>query len=239
MLSPPPRLPLPAMGMAGAQALAQLSVIPALPRLVSAPRTQTARGSVSDFSGSPHTSAFLLHAPVPVKYSRHSSLPHQHAAKSLSLSLLIMIWKMGKTTCSLLTKSVLPHYRGKEGERGREETMMQKNNLRNQREKKRILSKIVTPFQWKHSALLKVNPRLTCIKVARLQLFSHLPKEQFLGEGVQQLKCTYSIRNVGMDCYSPAYTPLPNYTFSHSFPTAYKKNCPSQGIIHPGNTIYY
>lgn len=125
---PPHQLPLPATGTAGAQALARLSVIPALPRLVSAPRTQTARGSVSGFSGSPHTSAARLHAPAPVKYSGHSSLPHQYAAKSLSLS--IMIWKLAKTTRSRLTKSVLPHYRGKEGERGHVGTVMQKNNLR-------------------------------------------------------------------------------------------------------------
>lgn len=127
MLSPPLWLPLPATGTVGAQALARLSVIPALPRLVSAPRTQTVRGSVSGFSGSPHTSAARLHAPAPVKYSGHSSLPHQYAAKSLSLS--VMIWKLGKTTRSRLTKSVLPHYRGKEGERGHEGTVMQKNNL--------------------------------------------------------------------------------------------------------------
>lgn len=82
-----PPSPLAMMGAGSAQALARLSVIPALPRLDSAPRTQTAWESLSDFSGSPHTSAFLLHTPVPVKYSRHSSLPCQYAAKSLTLSL--------------------------------------------------------------------------------------------------------------------------------------------------------
>lgn len=66
---------------------------------------------------------------------------------NLSLSLLIMIWKLGKATRLLLTKSVLPHYRGKEGERGHEETVIQKNNLWNYRGTRRILSKTVTLFQ--------------------------------------------------------------------------------------------
>lgn len=103
----PPPLPLPAMGTAGAQPLAWLSVIPALPRLVSALRTQTAQGSLSDSSGSPHTSAFLF----PVKYSRHSSRPHQFAAKSLPLSLLVVIWKLGKNNIAF-SKERAPSVQG-------------------------------------------------------------------------------------------------------------------------------
>lgn len=75
------------MGVVSAQqcsGFGTASVITALSYLVSVPRTQTAQESVSDSSGSPHTSAFLLHTSDPVKYIRHSSLPYQYMAKALS-----------------------------------------------------------------------------------------------------------------------------------------------------------
>lgn len=75
------------MGVATAQqcsGFGTVSVIPALSYLVSVPRTQTAQESVSDSSGSPHTSTFLLLTSVPVKYIRHISLPHQYMAKTPS-----------------------------------------------------------------------------------------------------------------------------------------------------------
>lgn len=84
-----PVLPLTARYIASAQQCSEpgtVSAITALSRLVSVPRTQTAWESVSNSSGSPHTSVFLCHTSVPVKYIQHSSLSYQYMAKSLSLS---------------------------------------------------------------------------------------------------------------------------------------------------------
>lgn len=69
---------------------------------------------------------------------------------------------------------MLPHDRGKEQERGREETATQKDNHRIKGGKKYFLKESV--LSNRKTVLYSASPQLNCIMVPVLQLSSHPPE---------------------------------------------------------------